>query len=170
MDKHTIIKMKVLEILNEYRKTEGPFARKDLKEISDILSIDFDYFMKVYANELYNDNQINMDSGWCAFITPKGIAIVDVNNPFYQEYKKIEMKNINILGSVSDSTIIQGNNNKVDITINFYEDLKREINKSEMKPDEKRSWLKRINDFSKNPIVSQIVLNLISEYVKAQTI
>ena len=168
MDEHTTVKMKILEILNEYRKEKGPFARKNLKEVASYLNIDFDNFMRVYANELYLDKQIQMDSGWCASITSKGISIIDSKNPFYQEYKNAEIKNININSPVSGSMFIQGNNNTVDISNNFFENFKKEINKSDMRPEEKKEWIKKISDFSIHPIVSQIFVNLISGFLKSQ--
>lgn len=166
MDEHTLIKIQILDILNNYRKINGPTARKDLREVASDLSIDFDKFMKFYGNELFTDDFIYMDSGACAYIKSKGLSIIDKDNPFYNEYKKSDIKNININAPVTNSNIIQGDGNTINITNQYYDQIVKEIEKSNLQPREKSKWLKRVKEMSSHPIVSQIFIKSFESLLK----
>lgn len=158
MNEHNSIKIKILKILNEFRKSNGQVARKSLEDIANMLSIDFDKFMKLYGNELYTEDCIYLDSGANAYIKSKGISLVKKDSPFYDEYRNPEIKNLNINAPVTNSNIIQGNDNSIKITNQYFDYIIKEIEKSNLQPPEKTKWLKRIKDISSHPIVSQMFL------------
>ncbi len=158
MNEHNSIKLKILKILNEFRISDGQFACKDLREVANTLSIDFDKFIKLYVSELDTESCILMDAAAYASIEPKGISIVEQDSPFYDEYRNPELKNININAPVTNSNIIQGNDNSIKITNQYFDYIIKEIEKSNLQPPEKTKWLKRIKDISSHPIVSQMFL------------
>lgn len=157
MDKDAYISFKILDTLNRARKEKGEYACVNLKDIADELSIDFHFFMMRYGNELHKLDYIVPDLGHCAYITAKGIAVLEQNNPLYQNYRPVENKNITINAPVTGSAIIQGNNNTANITLNFLESLEKEITQSNLTPEEKKTWLSRIKEISSHPLLASLV-------------
>lgn len=168
MDNDTYISFKILDTLNRARKEKGEYARVQLKEIADELSIDFHFFMMRYGNELHKLNYIVPDLGNCAYITEKGIAILEQNNPLYQSYRPVENKNITINAPVTGSAIIQGNNNTANITLNFLATLEKEIAQSNLSPEEKKTWLSRIKEISSHPVLASVVTTALEMWAKHQ--
>lgn len=168
MDNDTYISFKILDTLNRARKERGEYARVQLKEIADELSIDFHFFMMRYGNELHKLNYIVSDVGNSAYITERGIAILEQNNPLYQSYRPIEHKTITINAPVTGSPIIQGNNNTTSVAFNFLDTLEKEINKSNLPPEEKKTWLSRIKEISSHPILAPLIVKSLEMYAKAQ--
>ncbi|MBT9131501.1 MAG: hypothetical protein DDT41_01807 [candidate division WS2 bacterium] len=167
MDKDTLISFKILDALNRARKEKGEFTRVNLKDIADELSMDFDFFMIRYGIELHKLGYIVSDVGNCAYITEKGIAMLERNNPFYQDYRPVENKNIIINAPVTGSAIIQGDNNSVNITFDFLAKLEKEIAKSSLPPEEKKTWLSRIKEFGSHP-VSASLAKVLEMFTKSQ--
>lgn len=153
--------------MNQARKEKGEYARVQLKEIADELSISFHLFMMRYGNELYKLNYIVTDVGNCAYITEKGIAILEQNNLLYQSYRPLESKNITINAPVTGSAIIQGNNNTATIALNFLVTLEKEIAESNLLPEEKKTWLGRFKEISSHPLLASLVAKALEMLAKS---
>ena len=124
--------------------------------------------MMRYGNELHKLDYIVPDLGNCAYITEKGIAVLEQNNPLYQSYRPVENKNITINAPVTGSAIIQGNNNTANITFNFLANLEKEIARSNLPPEEKKTWLGRIKEISSHPLLASLVAKALEVLVKSQ--
>lgn len=161
MDQTTFISFKILDVLNRARKDKGEFARVNLKEIADDLSIDFHSFRLRYENELHNLGYIEPDVAGNAYITKQGVAMIEKNNPLYQNFKAAENKNITINGPVTSSSIVQGDNNNLNITLNFLTKLEKEIENSSLPQEEKKSCLNRIKRISKHPIIVSLITKVL---------
>ncbi|MBM4293722.1 MAG: hypothetical protein FJ126_02310 [Deltaproteobacteria bacterium] len=138
MDNDTFISFKILDTINRARREKGEFTRVNLKNIAYELSIDFNFFMNRYGVELHKLGYIVADTANYAYITEKGIAILEKNNPLYQTYRPIENKSITINAPITGSAIIQGNNNILHITIDFLSKFENEIARSSLPPKRKR--------------------------------
>jgi len=156
MDTDTFIQFKILHRLNEVRKNKGLYSRTNLKDLSTEMSIDHNKFMARYANELFTLGQIDMNTGDEAYITPKGVAMIETNNPLFQEFRQAENKTININAPVVGSAIIQGNNNNTTVTLNFLDKFEKEIENSSLTPEEKKTWIGRLKDIGSHPILSSL--------------
>lgn len=168
MDNDQYIFFKILDKLNRARKEKGEYARVNLREIADELSIDFYTFMMRYGNELHKLDHIVPDVGNNAYITSKGIAILEQNNPLYQSYRPVENKNITINAPVTGSAIIQGNNNSANITLDFLTTLEKEISNSSLSPEEKKTFLSSIKDFGSHPVVAPLLTKALEALAKSQ--
>ena len=166
MDRDTFIVFKILEVLNRARKEKGEFTRVNLKDIADELSMDFRFFRKRYENELYNLGYIVPDSGGDAYITKQGVAMIEKNNPLYQSFKNVENKNITIGGSVINSSIVQGDENYLNITFDFFTKLEKEIESSSLSQEEKKTWCSKIKEASHHPIIASLVANVLLSFIK----
>ena len=167
MDNDTYISFKILDTLNRARKEKGEYTRINLKSIADELSIDFNFFIMRYGTELSKLGYIVPDVGNCAYITEKGIAILEQNNPLYQSYRPTENKNITINAPVTGSAIIQGDNNSVNITFDFIAKLEKEIEQSSLSLEEKKTWLNRIKEISSHPILASLVTKVLETLAKS---
>jgi hypothetical protein len=167
MDDDTYVSFRVLDILNRASKEKGEYTRVSLREVSNELNIDFDFFMRRYGNELHKLDYVVPDVGSNAYITPKGIAILEQNNPLYQSYRPQEDKSITIHGSVTGSAIIQGNSNSVNITFDFLSKLQEQIDKSALPEEEKKTWSSRIKEMASHPLLASVVSAALGAVVKA---
>lgn len=161
MNKDELIKWTILDFLYKVRKERGPHEHGDLSEIAERFSIDKQTFKGVYISDLFDLGLIETAAigSMNARITPKGIACIDRNNPFVEEYRTADIKSISINAPVTGSAIIQGDNASVDIAFDFLDKFKQGIEESSLSPEEKKTWLKWIKDLSYHPALLEILKN-----------
>lgn len=75
----------------------------------------------------------------------------------YNSTKNIGTQNIIFNAPVSNSNIIQGDNATASLTNNFFQALEREIENSALSPEERKTWLTRVKDFSSHPLVVELL-------------
>lgn len=163
MNKDELIKWTILDFLYKVRKERGPCEHGDLSEIAERFSIDKQTFKGVYISDLTDLGLIDTVAigSTNALITPRGIACIDRNNPFVDEYRTADIKNISINAPVTGSAIIQGDNASVDIAFNFLDKFKKGIEGSTLPEEEKRTWLKWIMDLSCHPILLEVLKKIL---------
>lgn len=111
--------------------------------------------------ELEAENRLLVDND-CEFA-----HIDDTGRQLYADLKyNVSNPQITVHGSVHNSTLVQGNNATINITNNFFQALEREIESSALSPEEQKTWLTRIKDFSSHPIVVEIVSKVLGGLCK----
>lgn len=100
-----------------------------------------------------------------AHIAPKGMALVDKKNPFVNNFKNADIRNIEINAPVTGSAIVQGDNSTVSVAFNFIDKLEKEIQNSNLPEEEKKTWIKRIKELSTHPILVEVLKTVLMSRV-----
>jgi|WetSurMetagenome_2_1015567.scaffolds.fasta_scaffold00408_16 hypothetical protein len=164
MDKDELIKWTILHFLYGVRKEKGPYEPGDLSEIAEKFSIDESTFVERYAADLSALGLIELPYVGTieGHITPQGMAIIDKNNPFVGSYKSGDVRNIAINAPVTNSQIVQGDNVTITVAMDFITNLQKEIDKSNLTDDEKKTWKQRLKELSTHPILIEALKKVLT--------
>ena len=137
------------------RKEKGPHEPGDPSVIANEFSIDENSFTDRYVLDLQTLGLIELPyaGNIAAHITPKGMALVDRENPFVKGFKSADIRNIEINAPVTGSAIVQGDNSTVSVAFNFIDKLEKEIQNSTLPEEEKKTWIGKIKELSTHPIL-----------------
>lgn len=90
-------------------------------------------------------------------ITAAGLAIADKDNPLTEHLRPAAMNNLVINAPLFGSAVVQGAANRVSASLDFVSQLREEVAKADLPPDEKKTLLGQVNKFATHPLLVEIL-------------
>jgi len=129
------------------------------------LCIDREKFIQVWCTELEELGLIGgrtVSDG--AFITNRGMALVEKESPFYSAYKR-EVKNISIQGPISQSAIAVNGSATVNISSDFLKRFQAAISENpEIDEVKKKNIIQTIKEWSSHPVLLKVLERVLDAY------
>jgi hypothetical protein len=97
-------------------------------------------------------------------ITATGLAIAEKDNPLTEHLRPAAMNNLVVNAPLFGSAVVQGNANRVSASLDFVSQLREELEKADLPPEEKKTLLDQVKKLATHPLLVEILSQVFQRY------
>lgn len=146
----------IVEYFAKIREEKGRLEMTSIKDVCNHFPEEDKEVVSLCLDELYGLDFLKVPAYGLYQITEIGMAYVHKNDPLYAHVRR-DMKNISVHASNS-IVAVDGSEISIDLAPDFLSKFEKMIQESSELPEsDKKTWLNRLNELSRHPILIPIL-------------